>query len=283
MTQIKWHEFFQLCKYLNLSIKSSLYHFHLADQQDVDSADLLLGLIARRFGDVIQEWGVNIAFSKVLQRIGRKPACLLGWLSTLLDLNDIPTLKFYYELYQQNVNAVSENPIVVYVNAALSVDEYLKLERHSDEILAEHAACSVEQVRAVLRFLKRLNMVFFDGQKYQANPFDFSFSGLANPKLRGLTKHTACLVAERYPITPLVPDPHRHYNNSRSSVFVKAMSAEAAEKVSQLVVKFHSDIDKIVKEDQKPKLNVQVILVQSFASNINAPSRCSSKNTSIEP
>ena len=54
---------------------------------------------------------------------------------------------------------------------------------------------------------------------------------------------------------------------------VKAFSKDAAQKVSDLITKFHNEVDEIIRQDTQPKCNVQVVLIHSFPSTINSPFR----------
>ncbi len=46
---------------------------------------------------------------------------------------------------------------------------------------------------------------------------------------------------------------------------------EAARKVGELVARFHSEVADVVGNDSGEKQNVQIILLHSFASNLNRP------------
>jgi len=272
-----------MCTYLQIPMQKSLGQiFHYTG--DIDSSDTALYCILRRLSsktevDLIKVLGVNPTLSAVLRKIGTKSAFLFGWLSSFLSVSDLPTLKNQYETYLQSIEAVLADPIVAYINAAHHVEEYRSLEKHDDLILAEHAACTISQAQEALLTLKKFEMITYDGKKFHPSSFDFSFSGLIDPKLRGLTKHTTCLAAERYPAIPVASSTfNKPHNASRSSVRVKALSAQSAIKLSELISKFHSQVDDIIKEDHGPKTNVQIVLVHSFASTINSPFSSENKN-----
>ena len=221
----------------------------------------------------------NPTLTEVLQLLGTNSPFLLSWLSQFLDCKNIASLKDFYEGFQENIDAVLSDPVVVYVNAALNLQEYKQLPEHDEQLLADHATCTVDRLRSVLKLLLSHSLISFDGKKYLPSSFDFSFSGLAHPKLRGLTKYTTVLAAERYPSTPLMIDPTRTFNPGRGSVRVKAFSKDAAQKVSDLITKFHNEVEQIVRQDTQPKTNVQIVLVHSFPSTINSPFRKTSRST----
>lgn len=277
-THIRWDEFFRLCEAVNIP-KTAAMHNNLwnDDEQDFSPPTYLKALTKKitandqKISKILSL--ANPTLTEVLQLLGSNSPFLLSWLSQFVECKEISSLKVHYEQFQQNIDAVLSDPVVVYVNAALQVDEYKNLTVHDESILAEHATCTVERLRSVLKLLMNHHLISFDGKKYLPNPFDFSFSGLAHPKLRGLTKYTTVLAAERYPSTPLVIDPMKVLNPGRGSVRIKAFSKEAAQKVSDLISKFHNDVDEIVRQDTQPKGNVQVVLIHSFPSTINSPFR----------
>lgn len=277
-THVRWDEFFKLCEVLNIPKTAATHNtFWNYEGQDFSPVLYLKSLVRRITANDQKVFKIlslaNPTLTEVLQMFGSNSPFLLGWLSQFINCNEIPSLKEHYRQFQQNIDAVLSDPVVVYVNAALHVDEYKNLQNHDENILAEHATCTVERLRSVLKLLRDHHLISFDGKKYLPNPFDFSFSGLTHPKLRGLTKYTTTLAAERYPSAPLVNDPLKILNPGRGSVRVKAFSKEAAQKVSDLILKFHIEVDEIIRQDTKPKGNVQVVLVHSFPSTINSPFR----------
>lgn len=282
-TQIKWDDFLSLAKILNIPIEKHFRYSFFITETEFDALSSVKSLVKKlnllnttdtHFHSTIKRWinGETMPiFSDILRMIGSKSPLLFGWLSLFVDCHNLNSLKEPYHYFLNNVDIVLKDPIVVYVNAALQIHAYKELSIHDDKLLAEHSACSLEQLKAALKTLVDFGLVTFDGQKYHHCSFDFSFSGLRHPKLRNLTKYTTRLAAERYPESPIVIDPIKTKNVSRSSVRVSALSFTAAQKVSDLIVQFHNQVDAIVKNDNLPKDNVQIFLIHSFASNINKP------------
>ncbi len=283
VTLIKWKEFIELCQALKIPIETFFcYHF---GHQDLifDERTTLKTLVAKLnlnsshelpIRNLARKWlsgAHHPSFSQVLRVMGMKSPVLFGWLSQIVDCHQISCIKESYHLFIQNMEAVLETPLVVFVNAALQIDSYQKLEHHDEKLLAEHAACSITELKQALKVMLKFDLISFDGRKYIPSVFDFGFSSLRHPKIRGLTKWATCLAATRYPDKPISVDPLRVRNPSRSSVRVTAMSASTAQKISDLIVSFHNQIDEIVNSDREPKDNVQVLLIHSFASNINPP------------
>ena len=290
LTQIKWSQFVALCQILEIpfeqnfkyifynhnihkpfsivtSIQSILDFTNLSSKPDAKSR-----ITYKKWLD--EKTAPDLA--EVIQLLSVNPPSLFSWLSSLVDCRKISIFAQPYEFYLKNVEIVLNYPLATYVNAALKIKAYQNLSQHDDVVLAEHATCTVSELKKMLQILVSAGLVHFDGKKYHASVFDFKFAGIRNEKLRSLTKYTTQLTAERYSTTPLQPPGAttkviRQYNPSQSSVRVAAMSAEAAQKVVDLVLKFHHQVEEVLKQDVGEKDNVQVILLHSFASNINAP------------
>jgi transcriptional regulator with XRE-family HTH domain len=281
VTRLKWEDFLHLCKVTQLPIENSFHQFFWIFEDEINvinTVQILEKCLAlsstSEFTDrgLVKKWlSGHLApdFSKILRAFDTRPSMLLGWLSFFLDCNQIPSLKGHYENFLTRLESVLHDPNCVYVNAALHLRFYRESSVHDEVLLAEHAACSVKELRHTLSLLKSKDIIRFDGVKYYPCPFDFSFSALPSAKLRGLTKYTTDLAANRYRTTPILKDPLKTPNYSMSSVRVVAMSATASRKVSDLIIKFHNEVGEILKEDKLPSDNVQIILLHSFASNIN--------------
>lgn len=281
-TLIKWKEFMELCQALEIPLETFFCYFFGHQDLIFDERTTLKTLVTKLNLSSSQEPPMRTlarkwlsgthhpSFSQVLSVMGIKSPVLFGWLSQIVDCHQISCIKESYHLFLQNMEAVLETPLVVFVNAALQIESYQKLEFHDEKLLAEHAACSVSELKQALNVMLKFDLIYFDGRKYIPSVFDFGFSSLRHPKIRGLTKWATCLAATRYPDKPITMDPQRVRNPSRSSVRVTAMSASAAQKISDLIVSFHNQIDEIVNRDREPKDNVQVLLIHSFASNINS-------------
>ena len=281
-THIKWNDFFRLCEAVQIPIERHLrYSFWTLDSdfsplialRAIDTNINYASLTEKEAHPTLKKWlnGTQVPdFSDVLKIMGKKTAVLFGWLSLFINCEKIAVLQGPYEEFLKNMDSVLNDPLVVYMNAALQLEDYKKLEFNDDNFLAEHCACTKEEAQHALKTLLQYGLIHFDGKKYEPSSFDFSFAGIRHYKLRGLTKHTTMLASRRYSLTQMFNDPTKVRNLSQSSVRVVALSKEASMKVGELISKFHSDVGQIVQQDKNPKDNVQVMLIHSFASNINS-------------
>lgn len=279
-THVKWDDFLNLCLQLNLPVENSFRLLFFGNYEKFSVTSSLLGLdkflglssnLDYSENKELKKWisGTVVPhFSSVLRALDTRPSVLIGWLSFFLDVSKVTSLKKSYGEFLLRIDTVLSEPNCVYVNAALQLRFYKDLESHDEVLLASHAACSVSELRKTLILMKNQGIISFDGRKYIACPFDFSFSSLPMLKLRSLIKHTTDLAAKRYSLIPAKVNPIKTPNLSVSSVRVTAMSATASRKAGDLIAKFHNEMANIVKEDHLPKDNVQICIVHSFASNI---------------
>ncbi len=284
-TRMKWDEFFRYAEELGVPMSGhfrySFWTFHNENELSVASTLRALenGLLSQSAAcksarKQIQKWlvaGTTPDLAEVLKLIGTRPAILFGWLSRFVDVRRLGSIQLLYEDFLRQRAVLMSNPLCAYVNAALQLEAYRDLVRHDERLLAEHSACSVREVRETLAILCSAGFAGFDGDKYVSLGNSFNFSGLRDPRIRGFTKHATDLAAERYSLSPAAIDPERTRNASVSSVRVAALSNAASKKIVELVSKFHNDVAEIIASDTFPKDNVQIFVLHSFASNLNAP------------
>lgn len=284
VTQIKWEDFIHVCEILQLPIEQHFRklfwtfegEFNPSHALTVFTENINLNLQKKKkYQLMFKKWAVGDIhpdLAEVLEIIDLAPSILVAFLSPFIDCSKITSLTARYAQYSTQLELVAQDPLCVFVNAALQLKEYQSLLKHDDYILAYHATCSVAHLQRVLRLMTTYGIISFDGKKYLPNAFDFSFSAVPDIKLRGLTKYVTDLASTRYTTQPVRGTPGAlERNPSVSSVRVNALSKEAAKKVMDLVHDFHTKVTQVVQEDKgQNKNNVQVVLIHSFASTVNS-------------
>lgn len=280
-TKIKWHDFLKLASALHISTEQNFREVFWNFNGEFGAASSLDAIFKHTsLSDnpskeaKLRKWTMGLLepdFAEILEAMYFSPAILFGWLSKFVDCANLESIRAPYLAYAQMINSVFEDPICVYVNAALGLKGYADLENHDDRFVALHATCSVPHARKVLNFLRGSGLVQFDGVKFRPCPANFSFSTAANPKVRSLTKYTTTLAAERYPLIPLSTTRNVPSTASIGSVRVVAISVSAASELRDLIARFQSEAAKIIARDSGEKAAVQILLVQSFGSTANAP------------
>jgi transcriptional regulator with XRE-family HTH domain len=282
VTQIKWHDFLILADFLKLPIEKSFRMLFSSATEKFNYKNSLTildrHLVLRSNVDYpehkhVIKWIKGTSqphFASILQALDTRPSMLMGWLSYFADCRQVPCLLEKQDLFMARIEAVLKDPNCVYVNSALHLRPYYELKEHDENLLAQHAACTIDQLRKTLKSMLDAKIIRFDGKKYLPCPFDFSFSALPLAKLRPLTKYTTQLAADAYPSVPVQIDTDITKTLSLSSVRVVAMSPSASRRVGDLITQFHNQMAEIVKEDHLPKENVQILILHSFASNLAA-------------
>lgn len=281
-TQIKMDDFILFSQSLNIEIEKhfrssySFFNPEFSVPTLIQTLDITINfntILDKNFHRTLLKWknGTTVPdFAEILKLMGRSSPTLLGWLALFLDCESIPILREPHQALLKNIDVILTDPVVGYINAALQLSEYKNLETYNEVFLAEHSACTINQLRSGLELLLKQGMITFENNKYHPCPFDFSFPGMRNPKLRNLTKHTLHLAHERYPSSDYVKKSDKDYGPSMGAVRVTAVSNQAAEKIAEMISNFHNAIGEVVRLDKKnPKEHVQIIILQSIPSNIN--------------
>lgn len=288
ITQIKWSDFVRLSEHFKIDIREPL--------QTVIGDDVLTISHKELLTKIEYAWALNLKkdknFKKAVstdehedgdfyladffQLIDHNPFLIIKFLSYYLDCSKVEALKSRNELLDRRLDVIAANPISCYVHSALLCDTYKDLPEHDEVILAEHAGCTVSEVRKGLDLLVQNEIAKFDGTKYIPAKPGFEFSTLVNQRLRSLYKHTHQLIADRYPLAPVVPSASVK-NAAKSAVMVYPMSQEAAKKIEDLIANFCAQVTQVVKSDTGVKENVQVMAITSFPTCFNTPRDFSKK------
>ncbi len=278
--QIKWTDIVSVIQELNIDL---LHHFHcfftfIDKPRDITDISGLLEQICsnyqaedKRYAELVKKWKARSSSPGLvdfLQILDFQSGMLIGWIMSFVDVNKIESLSVRYEELMVRIGLVRDNPQVIYVNAALQLQSYKQLDHHDEQILTEHACCTISDLRRTLLDLVENKIIFFDGNKYHPCGFDFSFSSLRHPNLRKFIKYTTQLAGEKFPEKLGVVDYSKIKNAARASAHVTALSSSASYKIDKLLSKFHNQVQDIVKKDKEQKDHVQIMIFHSFASNI---------------
>ncbi|MCB0420514.1 MAG: helix-turn-helix transcriptional regulator [Bdellovibrionales bacterium] len=275
---LKWQEFIEVLMALEFPVERQMRSYFGNYKGTFSEPDFLRNLITF--------FGLNLTDNKKIQKLTKKwensttspdlaeillvfdsrPSMLVGFLLQYVDCRQIKPLSDRFQIFLKQLESLSEDPNVGFVNEALKLEDYKKLSVHNDDLLARHSGCTVKALKITLSKQLESGAVVFDGKKYHPSPFDYSFSTLNNPKLRTFNKYTFDFVAKKYPVSTDDKVPGPLYNSSTTSSRVIALSKKASEKIDKLVSQFHSEVGEIVKNDDDPKLNVQVITLVSMVA-----------------
>lgn len=279
-TKLKWNDFLNLCQTLNIPMKTHFSSYLGVIEEDVNLEEIafnllnsygLLDLKNKKILNKLCKWAqtkTSFSLADFLELLDSYPSSLFSWLMFFVDCSQISTIKKSFELFEVRMNAVANDPLLIYINAALHLQAYQVLEEHNEKLIAHHACVQISQLRKSLHTLCDLGIIFFDGNKYYPCPFDFSFSNLRHKNLRRFNKYTTLLAGLSYPLSPTPLNKYKDTNSSRSSIRVNAISMDAAEKISSLIIKFHNEASDIINSDTGPKNNLQILVLHSLATTL---------------
>ncbi|MCB0392449.1 MAG: DUF4423 domain-containing protein [Bdellovibrionales bacterium] len=277
-TKIKWNDFLLICEKLNVPLTNYFSYYFNRPIETIDLNNISSSILAsfstvdlnnKDVLKILKKWAAHksqiylIDFLKILDSY---PSSLFAWLMLFVDCSKIDSIKQQYNHFNNCMDAVADNPLLIYVNAALKVNEYQMLKEHDELILAKHACIQVSHLKKSLNILLDLGIIHYDGKKYHPCKFDFSFSNLKHRKLRKFHKYCTVLAGDGYPLTPMPIDTYRDVNISSTSSRVNAISKEASDKIGKLIAKFHNEVTDVIQNDHGIKNNVQIILLHSFSS-----------------
>lgn len=284
VTQIKWNDFIDVVRSLGIDYEKKLKKFFGNYDGEYDFKciyhylDHYFGLesvtdpLVLRLRKKWKNKSNSADLGEILKIFDTRPAMLIGFLSFFIDCAQIDQLKEKYKYFLQAMDILCDDPLIGNITEALKVEDYLKLSEHDDTILAIHSGCSVEELKLTLKKHRKLGTIFFDGKKYLPTHLNFSFSSLNVRKLRRFNKFCFEFLAKHYPVTPKETGWDYVYNAGATSNRVVTLSKEAAQEVSQLMSKFHSEVSEIVENDRQPKTNVQLINLASVPVSVGANS-----------
>lgn len=284
VTQIKWSDFLSVCDVMSIPIYKHIQIFFWPIDGDNTPYNALVAInksiqlstsTIREKADLMKKWIVKKVepdFAEVLRAIDTRDTMMVGWISQFADCSNIESIRLPYEQFMRALDAIVQDPVAMFVDPALRLKQYEDMSAHNEEFLMEHAACTREQLRHSLASLVEAGIVFYDGKKYYPSTFEyFNFTTSLHPKIRALAKRTTDLASQKFTAQPMPIPEGKRYNLSRYSARVTPMSEKTAALICEAMSEFQSKITELVANDHDPKTNVQIILVHSFASNLNAP------------
>jgi transcriptional regulator with XRE-family HTH domain len=277
VTQIKFEDFLNVCFELNISVEEKFRKFFAPFDGPFNEKNCLLAIEKYIKHEEIENFKNTflnkVNLSDVLHLLDLRSSLLFGWLSQFIDCQKMLLIQPYFNLFQKKIDIVQVFPKSIFVNAAIQLDIYKKLDIHDEGLLAFHSLCTTTELREILNHLVNSELIYYNGLKYEANSFEFSFSFLAYPSLRGMTKVATDIASQKYSLIPsssIKQNPENVVNFAQSTFRTAAISKEASLKIRNLMLNLHIQLGEIIDEDQGPKDNVQIIIAHSYPTTINS-------------
>lgn len=275
---LKLSDFFAICKIQKIGTESLFnrlfwtYNGPFSELQCVEAVFKCLGDFELR--GKLDKKKESLSFAEFLYILDRQESLLIAWVNQFMECQDHPLLKNHYKKFQEAMQVIADFPKIAFVLPALKLPAYQNLEVHDEILLARHSACGLSELRKILKVLVDRKFIIFDGKKYSPCPFEFSFSFMALPFLRGMTKAATGLAFERYSLIPsasISQNQNWVFTAGFTQMRTAAISKQASLEIRELISKLDIAIAKVIKNDRDPKENVQVILSHSFPSTVNSP------------
>lgn len=201
----------------------------------------------------------DIEVAILLQCIGELSYVLPQFVSCLTGENVKGELKDFISQPKKYIHIEGSNPWLAAVEVSLQLDDYLKLEEHSDELISAKTGLDVQKVREGIRSLLEEGAIRIEGKKYASNVRNIDLG----PDLRMSSlfmKYWTLQACKRFETIDGVPLSRKGW-----SCRVFAASDEAIEKVRAIHADFSAELSRIFIEDEtRKKENVEVVLLHHF-------------------
>lgn len=182
--RMKWIDFFDYCLFFNISIDKILRDILMSQTEDMRQTSKVL--------NCLKTFHSLLSIDELARKINCHPSVMRRWLSgkvepdvefvfMLINLRenllssfvekivDIKKIDVFHERHEISHHYKEEfiDPILVSVWIAIRVNEYQKLEKHKDEVLAQLTGLTNEDVRFCLSQLIKMKILSFEDEKYK--------------------------------------------------------------------------------------------------------------------
>ena len=282
-TRVRWSNFCDLLEFRGIEVKKVIDRIVEYVASDLDYRDDILEIIIKGYtllekkGEdsyekikrISQTTSKQIDLATILELLDCSEHILIYQLSDLIDCSQIRLLENKYQIYQDRIDAIAENPMIPAVRASLELSSYKELKEHSDQFVAIHSGASLVEVKHALSIMLGHREIEKKARIYKVIGPGYSFSHSRNPRLRNFNKTMFDLAGRTYPVD--LNDCDRTYAKtvSNSSILVNPVSQKVSQELATLIRDVHSKVYDILAKDQteykdEPKENVQVITLGTF-------------------
>lgn len=211
---------------------------------------------------------VKLDFVDALRLMDYRPYVLQSWLSRFVACDKLPSAAEKFERETLMLKSLLSLPFAPIVNAALRLDSYRALEKHSDQWVATQAGVSLLEARAALSKLVESGAVQKRNDTYIGLFQEITM--LKVPEFRRVTQYLNESIAEKFrPDRATKPD---LTNPSISATRVYPASHEASRAIADAIVEFHHKVSQILKSDRGKKTHVRAVVLHSLDMSILAES-----------
>lgn len=261
---LRWDEFIDILKAANISYKKAFQTVfaYRDDPRNVQQlfealcADLTLkeiGLLVGHHEPIVRRWitkNISPSLETIFKLINERTNNLYEFIHQLTDIENVPTLKLKYQetLAQKKVEA--QFPFASAIEAALQLEDYKKLNKHSDKWISDRILVSEDLVKKAIVALVNANTISQENNKFIVHNKWITIPGLPLSEAVKIDHYWTKRCLDRYQGKNRIPhSPAPELNTNLRAFRVAAMSEKAAFKIQKLLRKTNYELLKIIQED----------------------------------
>lgn len=296
--RIKWTDFDDLCAVLGIDLSSAFRSSFQVGELDTSDpgkvfetlhnmvptyslADLAKYLHSHI--SVIRRWAKgesNPDLEMVLRLIDLRPNILSTFLSKIVDVNRVPSLKSIYDTEAKLREFESLFPYACTIELCVGLEDYKKLEVHSNEFIAERVGLPVDTVRKTIGLLVAQGRLVLKSGKYVPDFKPINMHGdLA--AISRVNKYWIERSLSRFNTLDGIPLNSKKRPNTQT-FYVASMSKESMKKISTIIAKCHEEIMQTVVDDKMPEEEIRIILLHHFSPD-DAPFEVNPSVANVRP
>lgn len=276
---LKWSDFAAMILKLDRPLKELLRDlFYLVSEDPADAVNVLrclrnfnsfdsiesMAASLGRHPSVLKRWLSGTTepdVEAVFQLMDLRPEVFTGFVTALVPLETVPSLRARMAQFQAEANALAE-PQTTLVALCLELEEYKKLSRHSDAFISDKTGLSLSTVRRGLQHLEDCGNLHFNGRIYSRKAyvshwrdkyFVAKFRRYWTEKSLQRLSHGTGL-------------PHSRFDRSNLGGFLSvSVSDHAAKQITELLAKLSEELQQIVANDKRPSDQLRIVVFDSFS------------------
>lgn len=281
-TKMTWTDFYDFCNTLGVSLDKPMRDIFLSMKVDIKNPQNTFRILRNFTHDMsIEDLALRLnCHSSVVRRWISGKVCpdieiifammdfnqnlLLMFVSKIIDIQKIPSLKNQYQEIDRTRLMGSAYPASTLVQLCLGLKAYLDLPVHSDKFIQEKTGLDLGEVKRSLSLLMSFDIIQFKDEKYQSQTAVISNINGDTNAVQNLRRFVNFMNIKRFDTLTGIPPNKKDRLNFQGSYFA-SVSRVGADKITDRLHQCFEEIRQIVKEDTLPEEEIRVILIESFS------------------
>lgn len=276
---LRWDEFIDILEVTNSAYKKA-FQLVLAFYDNPKNTRLLFeslcaNLSMKEIGElvghnesIVRRWmnqDISPSLETILKLINDRTNNLYEFINQLVDIEKIPTIQLKYKQVLKQKMVEVQFPFASAIEAAIQLDDYKKLEDHSDAWISNRILVSEDLVKKAITALLSAETIIKNKNKYVINNSWIQVPGLTLSKVAKIDRYWTSRCLDRYngpDGVPYIPD--SEVNTNFRSFRITPLSENAALEIQKLLRKTSSEVLKIIKNDKNPFSKIGVYVNHFF-------------------